>query len=100
MNVNKMTDGTTLWKNKSWNYIPDNKDHGANMGPIRQDPGGPHVGRMNFAIWDDNTIQMHVANYNNPSEPHVYIIEQKNKYLCQYRSISEKYKTSYGINST
>ena len=27
---------------------------GANMGPIwgRQDPGGPHVGPMNFAIWD------------------------------------------------
>ena len=24
------------------------------MGPIwgRQDPGGPHVGPMNFAIWD------------------------------------------------
>ena len=34
--------------------IPDNKVHGANMGPIwgRQDPGGPHVGPMNFAIWD------------------------------------------------
>ena len=34
--------------------IPDNKVHGANMGPIwgRQDPDGPHVGRMNFAIWD------------------------------------------------
>ena len=32
---------------------PDNKVHGANMGPIcgRQDPGGPHVGHMNFAIW-------------------------------------------------
>ena len=32
---------------------PDSKDHGANMGPIwgRQDPGGPHVGPMNFAIW-------------------------------------------------
>ena len=31
---------------------PDNKVHGANMGPIwgRQDPGGPHVGPMNFAI--------------------------------------------------
>ena len=29
-----------------------NKVHGANMGPIwdRQDPGGPHVGPMNFAI--------------------------------------------------
>ena len=32
--------------------IPDNKAHGANMGPIwgRQDPGGPHVGPMNLAI--------------------------------------------------
>ena len=32
---------------------PDNKIHGANMGSIwgRQDPGGPHVGPMNFAIW-------------------------------------------------
>ena len=34
--------------------IPDNKVHGANIGPIwdRQDPDGPHVGPMNFAIWD------------------------------------------------
>ena len=34
------------------NY-PDSKAHGANMGPIwgRQDPGGPHVGPMSFAIW-------------------------------------------------
>ena len=32
---------------------PDNKVHGANMGPIwdRQDPGGPHVGPMNFVAW-------------------------------------------------
>ena len=31
----------------------DNKIHGANKGPIwgRQDPGGPNVGPMNFAIW-------------------------------------------------
>ena len=30
------------------------KVHGANMGPIwgRQDPGGPHVGPVNFAIWE------------------------------------------------
>ena len=42
-----------------WSWIvgqksPDSKAHGANMGgPIwdRQDPGGPHVGPMNFAIW-------------------------------------------------
>ena len=33
---------------------PDSKVHGANMGPIwgRQDPSGPHVGPMNFAIWE------------------------------------------------
>ena len=32
--------------------LPISKVHGANMGPIwgRQDPGGPHVGPMNFAI--------------------------------------------------
>ena len=38
--------------------IPDGKVHGANMGPIwgRQDPGGPYVGPMNFAIWDGFTI--------------------------------------------
>ena len=35
------------------NYHPDTKVHGANMKPIwgRQDPGGPHVGPMNFAVW-------------------------------------------------
>ena len=34
--------------------IPDSKVPGTNMGPIwgRQDPGGPYVGPMNFAIWD------------------------------------------------
>ena len=33
--------------------FPDSKVHGANMGPIwgRQNPGGPHVGPINFAIW-------------------------------------------------
>ena len=31
----------------------DSKVHGAYMGPIwgRQDPGGPHVGPINFTIW-------------------------------------------------
>ena len=35
--------------------FPDSKVHGANMGPIwgRQDPGGPHDGPMNIAIWVD-----------------------------------------------
>ena len=33
--------------------VPDSKMHGANVGPTwgRKDPGGPHVGRMNLAIW-------------------------------------------------
>ena len=44
-----------------WLYcqtIPDSKVHGANMGPIwgRQDPGGPHVDPVDFAIWDSAFI--------------------------------------------
>ena len=33
---------------------PDSKVHGANMRPIwgRQDPGGPHVGPVDFSIWE------------------------------------------------
>ena len=39
---------------------PDSKVHGVNMGPIwgRQDPGGPHVGPMNFAIWVGPALEM------------------------------------------
>ena len=41
-----------LCKLKRLKKVPDSKVHGANMGSIwgRQDPGGPHVGPMNFAI--------------------------------------------------
>ena len=37
--------------NEDESYL-DSKLHGANMGPIwgQQDPGGPHVGPMNFVI--------------------------------------------------
>ena len=33
--------------------VRDGKVHGAQMGPTwgRQDPAGPYVGPMNFAIW-------------------------------------------------
>ena len=39
-------------------HLPDSKVHGANMGPIwgRQDPGGPHIGPMNLAIWVYNNM--------------------------------------------
>ena len=38
--------------------IPDNKVHGAYMGPTwgRQDPGGPHDGPMNLAIRKETSI--------------------------------------------
>ena len=47
------------------NHIPDSKVHGANVGPTwgRQDPGGPHVGPMNFAIWDVLSMLPHVAGW-------------------------------------
>ena len=47
-----------IWHHETWStlvqIIPDSMVHGAYMGPIwgRQDPGGPHVGPMSFAIWD------------------------------------------------
>ena len=36
-----------------WKISLDSKVHRANMGPTwgRQDPGGPHVGPMNLAVW-------------------------------------------------
>ena len=44
----------TSWQ-QMVDIIPDRRVHGANMGPIwgRQDPGGPHVGPMNLANWDN-----------------------------------------------
>ena len=42
-----------LWPNQFLGFYPDSEIHGANVGPTagRQDPGGPHVGHMNLAIW-------------------------------------------------
>ena len=39
---------------------PDSKIHRGNMGPTwgRQDPGGTHVGPMNFAIWEVFPIKL------------------------------------------
>ena len=46
----------SVWFMFFTNYCnaPDSKVHGVNMGPIwgQQDPDGPHVDPMNFAIWD------------------------------------------------
>ena len=44
--------------------MPGSEVHGANMGSSwgRQDPGGPHVGPMNFATWDAPTTAAAVIN--------------------------------------
>ena len=62
-------------------YIPDNKVHGANTGPIwgRQDPGGPHVGPMNFAIWYG--ILSEQSNYMLIQETYGILSEQSNYVL-------------------
>ena len=49
---------------------PDSKVHGDNMGPtwVLSAPGGPHVGLMNRAIWDNslNDVIIHPChNFNN-----------------------------------
>ena len=41
---------------KKVNDYPDSKVHGAIWG--RQDPGGPHVGPMNLAIWVSYVIEI------------------------------------------
>ena len=43
-----------LLMRSQFSITPDSRAHGANIGPIwgRQDPGGPYVGPINFAIWD------------------------------------------------
>ena len=44
---------------------PDNKVYGAKMGPTwgRQEPGGPHVGPMNLAIWVGPTLILYALNH-------------------------------------
>ena len=47
----------------TWGQInPDSKVYGANLGPIwgRQDPGGPHVGPMNLAIWEQELLKISI----------------------------------------
>ena len=46
------------WQNRYHHTFPDSKVYVANIGPTwgGQDPGGPHVGPMNLAIWVDTQI--------------------------------------------
>ena len=49
-----LENNTIAFRHLTADIYPDSKVHGANMGPIWdwEDPGGPHVGHMSFAIWD------------------------------------------------
>ena len=51
---------------------PDSKVHGAIMGPIwgPQDPGMPHVGPRNLAIWGGVRNQGHAHSPEPPTTPH------------------------------
>ena len=67
------SEGTSLTYWAIPNNYPDSKVHGANMGPSwgRQDPGGPHVGLMNFAIWvyiNQRTLPQIINNKRNMSK--------------------------------
>ena len=56
------------------NAIPDSKVHGANTGPVwdQQDPGGPHVGPVNFVIWDIRLLSVAFKKFHwTPSGTHV-----------------------------
>ena len=84
-----------------------NKAHGANMGPIwgRQDPGGSHVGPMNFAIWATMPITMRdrwiivfqVVTFQ-PLVPSQYWVIFISMLMCLYMCL---YKTpaSWGLTS-
>ena len=55
----------TFYECHRTSLIPDSKDQGANMGPLwgGQDPGGPHVVPMNFAIWDDYSTLVQIMDW-------------------------------------
>ena len=43
-----------LWVTAGDETPPDSKAHGAHIGPTwgQQDPGGPHAGHVNLAVWN------------------------------------------------
>ena len=91
-------------------YSPDSKIHGANMRPIwvRQDPGGPHVGPMNFAIWEVLSMILFrffsylcllINDYQVLIPPCGYCwpISNFGNFIAQYVHLSAKY-TLYTVN--
>ena len=75
---------------------PNSKVHGVSMGPIwgRQDPGGPHVGPMNFAIWTQSVKSVCLSDCTNVCM-YVCIVHPAGnelKWIIGYHVISTEYK--------
>ena len=75
-------------------HAPDSQVHGANMGSIwgRQDPGGPHVGPMNFAIWSSRHPEREQYYFSNGL--FVTNTRTKNHQLLLKRNTTGPYKMS------
>ena len=67
---------------------PDGKIHGANMGPIwgRQDPDGPHVGPMNFAIWGLSVAFTWAHNALHVTHSSVQVISPQSIFVTAYHT--------------
>ena len=50
----------TLTSSSTWKPSLIARFMGPTWGPGRQDPGGPHVGHMNFPIWDSLITCIHL----------------------------------------
>ena len=68
--------------------IPDSKLRGANLGPTcgLQDPGRPHVGHANLAIWDIITLST-TATHDLPVRGYVFLSFEASKYLHNVQNI-------------
>ena len=77
--------------------FPDNKVHGANMGPTwgRQDPGGPHVDPMNPAVW----ALLPIISHDNADQLNRTCVFHEGEFQSttswQYKDITKKVKNIY-----
>ena len=83
---------------------PDSKVHGANIEPTwgRQNPGGPHVGPINFAIWESSGEVIAMAKKFMPS-PSTSLCKFDQPiefgYLFRWKFGTHTYKIDWNITS-
>ena len=98
--------GFRQWTQKG--HAPDSKVHGTNMGPIwgQQDPGGPHVGPMNFAICGPYLALTSSLSYGESfaslschKEVQVYIKRWQNMSSCGRPNASKDFGSNFVLTS-